>query len=117
MKKASCLTVLSCFLLAGLIAFNSFSYLPNPVHTEAVSLSANDKGVNRSVCDFPIEEQEGEVRTGQKSGAAPLLTYPVQEVSLTTCDKIRFYFAYHIPDFLQDKEPTPIYLIDRSILI
>ena len=117
MKKATCLSVLTCFLLAGLIAFNSLSYLPNLGHKEPVSVSATDHGAVKTVCDFPIEEKEGEGRLGQKNHHTQFLIYPLHIVSLPKCDKVRFYFAYHIPVFLQGKRDTPIYLANRSILI
>lgn len=117
MKKATCLSVLTCFLLAGLIAFNSLYYLPNLGHKEPVSVSAKDHGAVKTVCDFPIEEKEGEGRLGQKNHYTQFLIYPLQKVSLNKCDKVRFYFAYHIPVFLHGKRDTPIYLAYRSILI
>lgn len=117
MKKTTGLTILSCLLLAALIAFNSITYIPSHSNEELLVIFANEHGALKSVCYFPIEEKEGEGRLGQKSSNAQFLICQLQGLSLSKCDKIRFYFAYHIPDFLLGAEQTPLYLTYRSLLI
>ncbi len=117
MKKATGLTILYCLLLAALIAFSSITYIPSHSYEQLLVISASDHGALKSVCYFPIEEKEGEGRLGQKNSNAQFLIYQLQDLSLSKCDKIRFYFAYHIPDFLQGAEQAPLYLTYRSLLI
>jgi hypothetical protein len=116
MKKATCFTVFASLFLAGLIVFNSVSYLPVVSGNKSLSVSRSDHGVLKAVSDFSIEEKDGKERLGQKNPNNQSLICTFEE-SLITCDKVRFFFAYHIPNFLLSAEKRPLYLTYRSILI
>jgi len=117
MKKATYLTLFTCLFLAGLIVFNSISCQPVLLGKKGLFVSGNDHRALKSVCTFSIEEKEGKERLGHKNSSNQSVICLLPESSRIKCDKIRFFFAYHIPDFLQGTEETPLYLTYRSILI
>jgi hypothetical protein len=117
MKKANSLSVITCFLLAGFIAFNIITYVPIPPSREHLSVSRTANDALKPLCDFPIEEKEAEGRLGQKNSNSQFLICLLQELPFTNCDKVKSYSVCHIPDFLQHAQETPLYLHYRSLLI
>jgi hypothetical protein len=118
MKKATHVQLLLCFLLVGVVVFNSLNYRPRCDAKEKASvISENTKGSFTWVCDFSIEEKDGKSRLGQKNPHTQFLICLFEEFSFNLCDKVKFPFAYHIPEFLKDTSVVPLYLRCRSLLI
>lgn len=118
MKKPPRIQFVFCFLLAGLVVFNSLNFRPRYDSQEkATVVSKSEKTSFTLACDFSIVEKDGESRSGQKNSNAQLFTYLLEEFTFTRCGDVNSYFAYHTPDFLKDTAVVPLYLRCRSLLI